>query len=189
MQKVQGIYVILHAASGRRYVGSSANVVARWNRHRLQLHRGVHPNRRLQAAWDASGETAFEFLVVESISAIEHLYDREQYWLDASQPLVYNVGPIVRCPALGAKRSADTRAKLSAAKQGRKLPPFTDDHKQKIRAAMLGKRLSLEVRGKLSAAKRGKPSPKRGHPLTPEHRMNLKAAWVQRKAREAACAL
>lgn len=108
---------------------------------------------------------------------------------------------------LGAKRPPETRAKLRAAAMGntrglgKKLPPFTEEHRAKMRSAKVGAKLSEEHRAKIGAAHRGKKWP--GRVLSQEHKdrvgaahrgmkrtietaarisAGLKAAWARRKA-------
>jgi hypothetical protein len=61
------VYVIRCLATGEVYVGSTCNLAERWAAHRVRLRAGTHVNEKLQAAWDAYGEAAFEFGIVEEI--------------------------------------------------------------------------------------------------------------------------
>lgn len=73
---------------------------------------------------------------------------RNQRWLDTGTH-----------PTLGKKmgpRSQEIRDKLSKAKMGIKLGPFSKDHKRKISEGLKGKTKSKEHRMKLSEANRGK---------------------------------
>ena len=45
----------------------------------------------------------------------------------------------------GAKHSEESRQKMSIAKTGKKLPPFTEDHKRKIGLANKGRKQSKET--------------------------------------------
>ena len=110
----------------------------------------------------------------------------------------------------GAKRPLETRAKLRTAAMGntralgKKLPPFTEEHRAKLRAAKLGTKQSEEHRAKIGAAHRGRKWP--GRVLSQEHKdrvgaahrgmkrpletgarisAGLKAAWARRKANAA----
>lgn len=88
-----GIYEILHAPSGRAYIGSSDNVSRRLRAHRALLRRGDHDNVHLQRAWDRDGEAAFQFRLVEE-HGLEGLRDREAT-LIAARDLVFNLSPVV----------------------------------------------------------------------------------------------
>jgi DNA mismatch endonuclease (patch repair protein) len=59
------------------------------------------------------------------------------------------------------------RQKLSRANKGKKKPPFTKEHIEKLRLAKVGRKLSLETRQKQSESHKGKiPKWKTGHPWT-----------------------
>lgn len=60
-----GVYAIVHTASGKRYIGSSANISKRFGAHRRALRKGKHQNVHFQRAWDKYSEAAFDFQVVE----------------------------------------------------------------------------------------------------------------------------
>lgn len=76
----------------------------------------------------------------------------------------------------------EARAKMSAAKLGKKAPPRTPEHMAKISAALTGKKASEETKQKLSAAKLGKP----GVPRTQEWKDKIAASqklrWEKRRA-------
>ena len=80
-----GIYMIRNTVNGKRYIGASRNIESRWEAHRNQLN-GVwaimHHNGELNDDWRRYGETAFEFVVVEEISNVDTLTERENYWID-----------------------------------------------------------------------------------------------------------
>jgi group I intron endonuclease len=73
-----GIYVIRNQINGHEYVGKTTNFSARWKDHRSQLRRRVHPNPYLTYAWHCYGEAAFEFRILEVITDLTRLDDREQ---------------------------------------------------------------------------------------------------------------
>lgn len=77
-----GIYQIVHF-SGIRYVGESTRIEERWADHRRLLRRGAHCYSELQAAWDADGEDAFRFEVLEEMplrSTAAERRRREDLW-------------------------------------------------------------------------------------------------------------
>jgi group I intron endonuclease len=109
-----GIYRITDKA-GRTYIGSSLNIEHRWQCHRTDLNREVHTNSKLQWAWRRKGGDDFTFEIVE-VTSVDELQAAEQRWLDATGAAItgYNVNPT----SDGSLRSAETRKKLSDAKQG-----------------------------------------------------------------------
>jgi hypothetical protein len=60
-----GVYRVRHTPSGRTLLGASLDAPAMLNRIRAQLRMRSHPNRRLQADWNAEGSEAFLFEVVD----------------------------------------------------------------------------------------------------------------------------
>ena len=70
-----GIYRILCAPSGKAYIGSSKNIVARWAAHRSKLRLNKHGNPHLQYAWNMYGAEAFIFEIVEELEP-DNLLDR-----------------------------------------------------------------------------------------------------------------
>lgn len=51
------------------------------------------------------------------------------------------------------------RKKMSEAHKGIKMPPFTEEHKEKIRKTMTGRKYSDERKANISKGKKGKPMP------------------------------
>ena len=88
-----GVYEIRCLASGKTYVGSSANMARRWYEHRTKLRAGTHPSPRLQQAWAKHGESKFMFSVLETC-AEDVRYQREQYYIDLVKR-DYNSMPVV----------------------------------------------------------------------------------------------
>ncbi|MDE2105374.1 MAG: GIY-YIG nuclease family protein [Patescibacteria group bacterium] len=80
-----GIYEISDP-SGRRYVGASVDMAARWTQHRALLRQGAHHNKRLQDAWNRYGEDAMRFRVVEAVANPDELWAAEQVAIDRLKP-------------------------------------------------------------------------------------------------------
>lgn len=170
---LSGIYAIRNTLNGKVYVGSAVNVDARWVLHRLHLNRGSHHCPPLQHAWVKHGDLAFVFEIIEAVERRkEALHSREQAHLDDAfaTGLAYNVCRTA-ASCLGIKRSAETRAKQSAALGGRKLSPehvakivvrmrghnFSPEHLAKATAATRGRKRTAEDRAKMSASRRNSP--------------------------------
>lgn len=177
-----GIYKIENTTNGKCYIGSSADLRARWSQHLSLLRAGKHHSAKLQHSWTKHGEAAFRMVLVEPVTDTGALLVREQWWFDTERP-AFNIAPVAGCKRgvklseetkrrmsasrVGKTPSAETRAKMSAWQQGRKRP---DETRQKIseskKAADLkgrpawnkGKSHSDETRAKLSAARKGKPT-------------------------------
>jgi group I intron endonuclease len=178
-----GIYKIVNRLNGKCYVGSARSIDSRWRRHRHDLAHGRHHSLKLQRAFNKHGETAFEFSVIEHVADLAQLVVREQHWIDALGAFKagYNVLPKAGS-ALGQVRSdetraklralvisAETRARMSAAKKG-VVPvtalaaaiaantgrPISPETREKIRAANTGKSHTEETRRRLAEINTGK---------------------------------
>lgn len=111
-----GVYKITCTATNKAYIGSTTDLRKRWYWHKSDLRRGKHHNRYLQSAWKKHGESCFTFEVLELAMFVEHLHEREQYWLDYFQAYNskhgFNTGKVARAPWLGRSHSEETRQKL-----------------------------------------------------------------------------
>jgi hypothetical protein len=66
--KRSGVYAIIHAQSGRTYIGRTMReFVIRWQKHISELERGEHPCTPLLFDWRRYGWTAFRFQVLDVI--------------------------------------------------------------------------------------------------------------------------
>jgi hypothetical protein len=63
----RGVYAIRCAASGEVWVSPSANLDGQHNSAWFQLRLRGHPNKALQARWDAHGEAAFSYEVLAEL--------------------------------------------------------------------------------------------------------------------------
>ena len=153
-----GIYLIVNRLSGTTYVGSAArSLVYRWNRHRDELMRGVHPNAHLQAAWNKYGEAAFEFVVAERCPP-KRCIRKEQEWMDAvrnSGVELYNKCPVAGS-TFGLKMSEEARARMSVANTGRRNTPETLRKMSESRLKHFQTKQGKATRKAISDAQRGR---------------------------------
>lgn len=155
--RVPGLYKIEHLASGRVYIGSSADLGARLRHHRGSLNRGTHHCSILQRAWRKYGPEAFTCSVLILCSR-ENLHFYEQRAIDSYQAVDrnkgFNLNPTAR-PGRCMPHSSETRLRISQAKKGRP-------------NGLLGKRRSPEVAAGIRARFKGRPMPPQA----------LEAAWA-----------
>lgn len=89
----------------------------------------------------------------------------------------------------GRKHTEESKKKMSLAKIGSKMPPRSDEHRQKISKIHKGKILSDETKSKISKSKKGKPSSRKGAILSDETKQKIREAnlgkitpdWVKEK--------
>lgn len=172
-----GIYKITNTVTGKFYIGSAVNFDKRFYLHRNRLKCGNHRNSKLQRAWDKYGNDAFEFSVIERIPDKETLLTAEQQWLDKTNAanVGYNICKIANS-RLGVKASTETKKrqsesatgfvhsekskkKMSESKMGIKMPPRSDEHRDKISKNHKGKVVSEETKAKLKEARNRRPPP------------------------------
>jgi len=67
-----GVYGIRNSRDDKVFVGCSANLPARINRHRTELKFGTHRNRELQKMWNSYGESTFDFEILEELDHREN---------------------------------------------------------------------------------------------------------------------
>jgi group I intron endonuclease len=154
-----GIYSIVNLINGKIYVGSAVNINKRWKNHKIELRLDRHCNIYLQSAWNKYGEENFSFVVLEYCER-EKLIEREQFWIDwnncCNREIGYNLAPKAGS-LLGFKPSAETLAKLSVARTGKKR---SDAAKAAIKAGWEKRRaagpVSEETKRKLSESHKGK---------------------------------
>jgi group I intron endonuclease len=86
--RVSGIYQILNTETGECYLGSSVYVKKRLWDHKQQLEKGIHENRKLQAAFRPECFEFKLFLICKKTDLIFY----EQLLIRAFEP-VYNLAP------------------------------------------------------------------------------------------------
>ena len=125
LPKVTGVYQIKNLANGKRYIGSSASqkgVGGRWIIHKSLLNRNIHPNKKLQNAWNKYGEDSFVCEILEVCDRSQCL-NREQYYLNARLAgekfveLGYNISRSAHS-TLGYQHSDLSKAKMSKNRRG-----------------------------------------------------------------------
>ena len=83
----RGIFAIRCAATGEAWVSASTHLDSERNGIWFQLRLGLHQNKRLQTAWNATGEEAFKYEILETLEddvlplAIKDvLRERQKHW-------------------------------------------------------------------------------------------------------------
>ena len=89
-----GVFQIKNNRNGKLLLLKALNIPGIITRHQLELRRGMHRNRELQAEWNQCGEEAFSFDILATLKPEEHppeewagaVADLLQTWLEKLQP-------------------------------------------------------------------------------------------------------
>jgi hypothetical protein len=172
------IYKITNTINNKVYIGqttTSGNV--RWMAHRLNLKKGIHPNKHLQSSWNRYGESSFIYEVItkgcEGLLDILEISYIEKYKSDNNQ-YGYNKD---HGGHLNRKRrvvSKDTIKKISIANTGKKRS-HSKETRIKISNAKKG------VPNKYKGIPNGKKGIPTGHVPTEQARLNMSLAQIGKK--------
>lgn len=152
------VYKITNTATNDIYVGATTNFYHRKATHESFLKKNMHPNPRLQEAFNKYGADAFLVEILEIVDDVSVLNDREQYYCDLLKP-AYCIRINVRNNS-GIKMSAESGEKKSKALKGRII---TEEHRRKIGAANSG----------TNSANYGKPAYNRGVPMSDKQKEKI----------------
>jgi group I intron endonuclease len=171
------------------YIGVSGQLEKRWERHAKRTQNAHLANAVKKYGWDnlvkkvvLIADEAYCLAMEAKIRAADNIG-----WNitkgGGKPPAKVNSGSFVKgsIPVnKGVPMSAETKAKVSAAKKGKVLPKA---HYDKISAMFtgagnpnFGKPMSDEQKAKISAAKKGCVSPRKGVTLSPEIRAKISAS-------------
>lgn len=114
-----GIYKIVNKATGLCYVGQSQRVKKRIKEHFRLLRKGVHPNQKLQRAFDKYGEESFDWSMEVECQSFEDLDQIEEMFLKGEakfdEPTFYNIADFAKAPMRGKQHTEETKKKIRAA--------------------------------------------------------------------------
>ena len=204
-----GIYRITCTETTRFYIGSAENLRRRFISHQSAMRRGVHSNRKLQAAWAKYGESAFVFEVLR-LCKREELLALEQRFIDGLFAVRdgFNLALSVTACMSGLRHSEKAKEAISNAMAGRTLQPETLQRLSESHLAIAGqtaersrkmwaKRTPQEANAILEKVAKANTGQKRSPEIvekfreigvalwaTPEHREKMAAAAKTRKAPE-----
>lgn len=167
---ISGVYQIKNKTNGHIYIGSAINIKNRFQNHKKVLRKNTHHSNYLQNAWNKYGENSFDFQTL-ILCDKQNCILFEQMFIDGYRP-EYNICKVAgstfgfrftdeskakisakaygNTRKLGHKLSDETKKKLSIAKLGKSVPPFSEEHRQKIGEANSRRILSDETKRKIS---------------------------------------
>lgn len=126
------VYEIRHAASGGRYIGSTANLRKRVWTHLLALRARRHHSNLLQRAYDVHGEHSIEVVIVQTHAHIGDARHAETVAIAEAMgdPLLFNVDIRARS-AEGRRESPKWQAAIRASLEKARTPEAMAKHREK----------------------------------------------------------
>ncbi len=186
----RGIYVIFNIRNGKFYLGSCERFGDRWAEHRRHLDRGTHHSKHLQAAWKKWGPDSFQVRMVEYVGRDVGLLPVEDKWLQELRPfdraVGYNACHFATSVMKGRKLSEEARKAKSLRQIGRKMPPRTQEYRQRQSEIRKGKRLPASAYPAALAANTGKPlSAERKRKISEANKRRDPSSWKWSEASKA----
>jgi group I intron endonuclease len=132
-QKICGIYRIISLSHPNRcYIGSAVIINDRWRQHKHLLKNNKHHSVILQRHCNKYGIEDLIFEVIEQFDFIskEHLLEREQFYLDTTNPY-FNVNKIAGS-TLGYRHTEESILLITEASQKMIRKPHTQETKDLI---------------------------------------------------------
>ena len=183
--KIQGIYKIINKINNKIYIGQSTNIYKRFNSHKCEIKKGInHPLYNPVRKYNIDN---FEFIVLEEVTNVLLLDQREQYWMDHyksyDKNFGYNLYSVAGKSCVGYKHTIKTKKRMSKARKGKKLSPET---RKNMSISRKGRKVSNKTRLKISKAHKGKKHSEKtkakmslaskNKPKSEEHKRNISLA-------------
>ncbi len=207
------VYCIYCSGNDKVYVGSASNYSKRMGCHKHYLRNNKHHNEHLQRSFNKYSEQNIRYYILESFEekpTIEHLRQREEYWIEYFQSHIREFGfnfcvkadamhskesilkavktrsktkRIVRFPYYGRIVSLETRLKSSKSlKKAYELRG--DEIKKKILESRKWYKCSDETKKKLSEINKNDPWRKEHLKRLAENRRNREGTIAEKAAME-----
>lgn len=118
------IYGILNTINNKIYIGSAVGHYRRKGQHFYMLRNNIHYNKHLQSSWNIYREQSFLFKILEFVSDVEMLEQKEEFWMKifSSNNPIYGYNIRTDCKTnLNNKWSLESRQRFSESKKGKKI--------------------------------------------------------------------
>jgi group I intron endonuclease len=184
------VYLITNKINGKRYVGQTVKTIEeRWKQH-VYLSKQPRKGEPIISAIRKYGSDNFEIKSLARCNSLEEMNHREEYYIRLLKTLVYS-GYNVLPGGNNRKMHESTKKKLSLARIGKKIGPFSEEHRRKLSEANkgqnLGGTLPEETKRKISEANKGEKNYMFGKKQTENNKKATSEAnrgnkyWVGRK--------
>jgi group I intron endonuclease len=167
------IYITINLVNGKKYIGRDSK--------NNPNYYGSGP--AIKNAIKKYGKQNFKKEIIEHCENINHLMERERYWLNyynaGNDLMFYNLNNLSSGGSLpgeknyfyGKHHSSEAKQKIRESKIGK---THSDETRKKLRISHTGKKLSTETKQKLSLAKKGRV-------FSDEHKKKLSRASTGEK--------
>lgn len=142
--KLIGAYILIHNATGMRYIGSTRDLYHRFIKHENELEKGINHCKKLQELYKKEPSIGIVYYVTETR---EKAYELEQWLIDyyKDSGMLLNIGLNARYPNLGRKATPELTAR-------KKLFRHTPEARLKISQGGMNRQVSAETRAKIGKA-------------------------------------
>lgn len=146
-----GAYILRHRKSGKFYIGSASYLSNRKSSHKMELIRGEHPNKALQAVYTCWED--FEWVTYPTDS-VESARKEEQRLLDLHRgsSLCCNIAHSSTDMTLGVI-TAEIRRRTHTGNTYRRGSTHTEETRAKMSDSLKGKIVSPDTRAAISVTK------------------------------------
>ena len=158
--KLCGIYLLTHIESGRKYIGQSVNIKARWSAHSSRSSNSFIGKAIKKYGWDAFSKDILLICERQELNSIEEKLIKEHNCVKpngfnikaggSQTPHSQETKDKIRAIHLGAKRSQETKDKIRAKL---KVRFFTEEHRAKLSKAASS--MSTETKAKIAKSLTG----------------------------------
>jgi len=173
LPRTSGIYSITNLTNGKRYIGSAVNLRQRAYDHVSALNRNAHNSKHLQNAWNKYGEASFTFEILMLVIDKAQLIQWENHFIEERKSrnaaFGYNL-----CPAqssLGYKHTDEAKRKI---KEARAKQEFSAETRAKMSATRLGKKMNFSPAVRKMLSEKAKTMDRSAN-QTPEFRAKMQA--------------
>lgn len=173
---MKGIYKFTNIVTNKVYIGSSSNIIRRYESHINDLLKDKSGCTLLQNSVTKHGIKNFSFTILEIIEDLSNLPIREKYWIDYYNACDKKYGYNIQLEPLhgtrGLKLTEKHKEAISNGLKGRKV---SEETKKKISKSLKGHLVSEKTIEAVRKAHLGRPSGKR----KPVIKMDLEENYLE----------
>jgi len=135
------IYKVVNKINGKYYIGKTIQLLLKRKQQHINTAKNKTYNSIFHNAIRKYGGNNFNWKTIKECKSLKEMDNLEIYYINKyySKKNCYNMVIDGSSGMRGRKHSKKTKIKMSKAHKGKKLKPFTEDHKRKIGEPQKGK--------------------------------------------------